>query len=67
MSREKAVSSVILPDKRVSSEKGKSDEDRVSSRILLINPKNASTRLSVNGKIPNDFERLPVRPEALEG
>jgi hypothetical protein len=35
--------------------------------ILLKNPKNASTRLSMNGKSCNDFKRISVRPEALEG
>lgn len=27
--------------------------------VLLKSPKNASTRLSMNGKIPNDFKRPP--------
>jgi len=35
--------------------------------LILLKTKNASTRLSMNGKITNDFERPPVRPEALEG
>ena len=29
--------------------------------VLLKSPKNASTRLSTNGKIPNDFKRSPFR------
>ena len=43
------------------------DWGRAWMSILLINPKNASTRLSMNGKISNDFTRSSVRPEALEG
>jgi len=35
--------------------------------ILLKNPRNASTGLSMNGKISNKFKRSSVRPEALEG
>jgi hypothetical protein len=35
--------------------------------ILLKNLKNASTRLSMNGKISNHFNYSSVRPEALEG
>jgi hypothetical protein len=34
--------------------------------ILLKNPRNASTMLSMNGKISNDLNR-PVHPETLEG
>jgi hypothetical protein len=37
------------------------DWGQVNLTILLKNPKNASTRLSMNGKIPNDFQRSPVR------
>ena len=35
--------------------------------MLLKNPMNASTRLSMNGKIFNDFDCSSVLPEVLEG
>jgi hypothetical protein len=35
--------------------------------ILLKNPKNASTKLSMDGKIFRDFNQSSVRREALEG
>jgi hypothetical protein len=35
--------------------------------ILLKNPMNASTGLSMNGRISKDFSRSSVRPEVLEG